>query len=194
MAFGKQVYKLLWGLSCKKQQNTQVVFVTNPECLEIMIALQKNPVSPGFPKRVKPCLNYTRKFNSEKNLNFLKLSNKIYKTKVRMSYYAYMKSFYEQIRNLRSSNPKIYWDILKRLDGNSTLKIPNDNMDDFYNHFAILFPQQAPPGPDLDLILAEEPNMILNRAITHDEVRYEIRNLSNNKASGSDQLINEFFK
>ena len=101
--------------------------------------------------------------------------------------------FISSLRNAKTANPKLYWDLLQ---GAKDKEIPI-SMQDLYEHFKDLSQNgyddpQGPPEPDFDQ--ASFDTSSLNDPFTEQEIFTCIKQLRNNKAAGCDSIVNEFIK
>ena len=99
---------------------------------------------------------------------------------------------HEKLRNFKTHKPKDYWKILNpkkhQKDNSITIK-------PLYDHFKALGDQ--PPSNQGNITvdsIPDEGDEILNNNFTIIELNKLINKLKNNKASGIDNLINEFLK
>ena len=102
----------------------------------------------------------------------------------------------DKLRNLKSSNPRIYWNLLSS-------KKPNEvkaNINDLLKHFKLLASneQECSNGVDTDKYGGdtdlEADDSMLNCEITEEEILKAIATLKNGKAGGTDCIINEYIK
>lgn len=138
------------------------------------------------------------KFNTEETKNALIHRSREYKKEVKKANAKHKRQFINNLRNLKSSNPKLYWNILQ---DKSKDKSPV-TLHDFYQHFKNV---SQNPGEtqhsfqDIDPHSSNPSNLnlnydSLNAPFTEDELLARIRNLKNGKAAGNDYIINEFIK
>ena len=140
-------------------------------------------------KRYKTEITRVNKRNAEKE----------YKRSISVNYSHHQAALQREIRHLRSSNPKEYWNVINREAGNG--RQFNDNNkpdpDTFVDHFDLLG-----NVPDSELMNGiNEPRnevnyntTVLNKRCVPEEVGKCITKLKNNKAGGCDLIINEFLK
>jgi hypothetical protein len=106
----------------------------------------------------------------------------------------------EELKNLKTSDPKEYWKILNR---GREKKQPDIPMEDLFNFFFNL--NTAPDLPTrkeehlnhepLDNVNFEQLNEGINTYISlTGKILSCIKKLKNNKASGEDHIINEYIK
>ena len=102
----------------------------------------------------------------------------------------------QKLRNLKSSNPRDYWKIIKKSNPSSS-KTCNVSIGPLFEHFEKLsFKKQYITNTFDPRTAAAEGtvNEELNSEFTYHEILLCIRKLQNNKASGIDQIINEYLK
>jgi hypothetical protein len=150
------------------------------------------------------CESMRKQFNRAKNedkrlksdgskYNRRRASND-YKMAVKKCKREYKNDFIKSLKMLKGKDPKEYWKLLTR---NSKGKETNDiTIDDFCNHFKNLSTVQTDGNDEsLDInSLTVNENVQLNKLFTEKEILFSINKLKNNKAAGSDNIINEFIK
>ena len=99
---------------------------------------------------------------------------------------------HEKLRNFKSDKPKEYWKILnpkkRQIDNSITIK-------PLYDHFKTLGEQSLSDEENITVDdIPDEGDGILNNNFTLIELNKLINKLKNNKASGIDNIINEFLK
>ena len=140
--------------------------------------------------------NQLKKLKSSEKDPSLKLESKKYKKFIRTKTNAYHKEFNKKLKNLKSTNPKEYWNILnKSSEGKqSASKI---SVECFANHFQKLGEVQNDTEDETNF----DPNNIvhsinedLNKDFFVTEIKLLISKLKSNKACGIDFIRNEFLK
>lgn len=96
------------------------------------------------------------------------------------------------IRNMKSTNPKTYWNFLNEQNQKFQAQMPD--CDTFLNMFKAMNENQCEEYCNIEGDNWDGNCSLLNDDITELEVRDCIKRLKNNKACGLDNLINEFFK
>ena len=98
-----------------------------------------------------------------------------------------------EIRNMRTNDPRKFWNILNK--NNANIK-PNEHpsCDDFVNMFKMFGNDNVNDNNDAVHVEPEVPNPALNNNIDVVEVQKCIHNLKSHKAHGLDHIINEFLK
>ncbi len=121
------------------------------------------------------------------------LLNKEYKKCLKKAFRQYKVDFNVKLRNMKSENPKVYWQMLK--DHRIEEKIPIESTE-FYEHFKKLNSATIDVQEEADVLQrgSHETNDVLNRTFTTDEIRKCINKLKNNKAYGLDLILNEYIK
>lgn len=129
---------------------------------------------------------------------------KEYRKFIKRTSRSYFKNLHKSLRQLKSSNPKQYWEILNK-GSHDVTKLGKIAIDTFYKHFKKLSQKDETLviDPDAD---SKEPddfnpqsvngqvNEEMNKPFTFDEVSKVVSKLKCNKACGIDHIINEFIK
>ena len=140
-----------------------------------------------------------RLFHTSKSteaLTKMKRNCKMYKLQLRSDYREFYQEFYNDLREMKSIKPQDYWRKLAMLEGSThkNVSISDKKWPIFVNHFTNLSSgSELPEKRNLRGDLHNENNEI-NKPIESNEVIKAVNSLSNNKACGMDQLINEYFK
>ena len=149
------------------------------------------------------CKKAKRKYNKARykytkqptatNKTTMNLACKVYKKKMIFYMKKYQKDNENKFRKLNKTDPKSYWKLLNRFK--HTEKDEQLDINVFYNHFKNINKRDENEYDDNTLFnnLEDEDHM-LNRPFTVTEIDKCIKNLKNSKASGSDNMINEFIK
>ena len=95
-----------------------------------------------------------------------------------------------KIRNLKSTDPGKYWNIIN--PRNKRAKIGNISMDAAWSHFKDLNKDDS----DISDVVIENSakNHIINEPFTIEEIRKHVKSLKSNKSPGIDLILNEFIK
>ena len=132
----------------------------------------------------------------EKNIAQNNFNQKFYAYKkfIKKAQRKHNKELQKHIRNLKSSDPKAYWNILnKSKDSNKTMG--NISLNVFMKHFKKL---SSSPIQDTDNVKQtftdESINVDINRLFSLDEILTVVKKLKNRKTSGIDCVVNEFLK
>ena len=139
--------------------------------------------------------NAYRGNKTETNYTLMKAASKTHKKQLAKSYNKYRKDLTKKLRDLKSSNPKDYWNVINKKSNDGLVKA---SVEAFRKHFSKL--NEAPDDHliqdtgDHGDILTGQVNEMLNKPITSAEILKVIRKLKNNKACGSDSIINEEIK
>ncbi|XP_063418981.1 uncharacterized protein LOC134701789 [Mytilus trossulus] len=105
----------------------------------------------------------------------------------------------DELRNISKKDTKALWKILNNLNDSKK----KDNNDDIslkalYDHFKILNETVETENDfeqDLEFdTLSDDVELFLNSPVTEDEIKKVVSNLKNGKASGSDEILNEYIK
>ena len=99
---------------------------------------------------------------------------------------------------MKKCKPKQYWDVINKKDS-SERKMGNISIQDFMSHFKELNQKckhsaEVNEESDDPREIIHSLNDEINRPFTVDELMPLLRKLQNNKASGMDNIINEFLK
>ena len=105
----------------------------------------------------------------------------------------YTKKFHDQIRCLKTRNPKEFWKINKEESSIHSQDTSPIVFTDFIEHFKKL--NKAPHLEEsVPHLLNTSTNENINQPFSLEEVKFGINQLKVNKAGGSDIILNEFFK
>lgn len=141
-----------------------------------------------------------KKYNvckSDLNKARMNLASREYKKELNKAYDQFQNQMTGEIRSVSKSNPKKFWDILRRCTNSkkSDIDVP---LKDLYEYF-----KEINRGDDTQLdfnpdeqndINSEISDRILNGKITAAEIERVVRKLHSNKASGLDFITNEYLK
>ena len=100
----------------------------------------------------------------------------------------------KKIDKLKSSNPKEYWKIINSGRKTGVPEIPTNIL---FDHFKGINSDSQYDQNEADLVDAQEFQVLneqINGPITEEEIFKAIKRLKNDKASGDDQIINEYLK
>ena len=139
--------------------------------------------------RIKNRLKKSKSFHDKAALNN---ETKAYKKFINKKSHIYNKNLHKKLRDLKSSKPKEYWNLL-----NSKKHKPNNSIsiNTLYNHFKIINNHINETETEFDASkISEEGDEALNNEFTTSEVNNLINKLKNNKSNGIDNIINEFIK
>ena len=129
---------------------------------------------------------------THENMKLLQSASKNYSKKLVCARTSYLANVNAKLRNLRSKNQKSYWKILNEA-GNSKYESADVNMiSEFYNHFKTLNCAMEGSEQLASDILDISP--VNDNPVSSDEIIYCIKKLRNNKACGTDGILNEFLK
>ena len=102
----------------------------------------------------------------------------------------------EKIRNLKTQNPREFWNILKSEANYKSTEIDCATFTEFIEHFRELNSDLMFSG-NVHSICDTSTSTIndaINQPFTIYEIKSSIKKLKNNKTSGVDNVVNEFFK
>ncbi len=131
---------------------------------------------------------------THENNSTLAAQSKAYKKQINLAFKQYHDELHKKLRNLKSKSPKDYWRILnKSSEGQSAMK--NLSVQVFHDHFKKLNRNE---GDNAETQADNPPSNLdtgsLNAPVSLDEVCKLSKGVKNNKASGLDNIINEFIK
>jgi exonuclease III len=138
---------------------------------------------------------YNLKPNADTKEN-LRTSSKTYKTQISKEYKLYHADLVNRIRNLKSSDPREYWTIVKDIEKNSKNDIEkNISIDVFTDHFRNLnCAEECDTGTNPSFVQEPHSGNPIDVPFTEKEILCVITNLKNNKACGMDRIVNEYLK
>ena len=133
-----------------------------------------------------------KKTKSPNDDETLKYAAKLYKHFIKTKVNQFNKNLHDKLRNLKNQKPKEYWNILNP----KKHKIDNSiDLNSLHGHFKTLNEQTNIDGRDITVNdIPDDADEILNNDFTIIELNKLINKLKNNKASGVDNIINEFLK
>ena len=97
----------------------------------------------------------------------------------------------KKLRNIQSTEPKVYWKYLKSLQQNTTNTHPTLNQ--LYDYFKNIN-QSDESQQHVPNTIIENTDDILNAKISSTEISKCIKNLKNGKAPADDSILNEYIK
>ena len=120
----------------------------------------------------------------------MKNEYKSYRKFINRKRHKFNKNLHKQLRDLKNSKPKEYWNLLNPKMRKRTNEI---GIKPLYDHFKILNDVINENSEDFDSNdISVEGDEELNKEFTHDEIIKLINKLKNNKSCGIDNAINEF--
>ena len=127
------------------------------------------------------------------NKNIMKRLNKEYKKSLKRARRSHQIDLNNKLRNLKCSDPKGYWKIIKGRHKQEELPIENNTM---YQHFKNLSQTAIDLEAERNVFEqgCEEYNLEINAPFSIDEIKKCIKKLKNNKAYGTDMILNEYLK
>ncbi len=130
--------------------------------------------------------------NSE-NRECMKVSEKNYKREMNKAIANHRRDLRKKLNNLKSTNTKEYWNLLRDKRSKVKPEVPIDIFHDFFKDLNSGFDDN---DDIINITLAEnhELNENINGEITEDEILKCVRQLKNGKASGDDLIVNEYIK
>ena len=159
----------------------------------------------GKPWFDNECLNRRKEYYRVKNqlkpvipadkVTLMKAEGKKYKKFINTKAKKYHKEFNKKLKNLKTSNPKEYWNILnKSTEGKKA--VSKISIECFAEHFRKLGEVQADNDEKIfnPTNINHSINEDLNDDFTPDEIKLLISKLKTNKACGIDSIRDEFLK
>ena len=137
-----------------------------------------------------------RKNRTNDNIEELKIFDKKYKKILDKNMNLYRKKMSKELRNLKSNNPKEYWQILNRGKKKTQPNIPTESLFEYFKELNSTPSENENStfSPNIDPYDVNCVTKDLNQKITQKEIIDCIKRLKNNKASGDDRVINEYIK
>ena len=134
--------------------------------------------------------NKYRRLRNNNNLQQLQQTGKDYKNEINKAVRKYKQQVIHKIRNLKSENPRDYWNIINNKNNSkTTAKV---SLEIFKEHFENLnYSHDNQNVTTLDFI---DSDSLLNDPFTTEEVNKLIAKIKNSKSPGTDQILNEFLK
>ncbi|OWF46235.1 RNA-directed DNA polymerase from mobile element jockey [Mizuhopecten yessoensis] len=135
------------------------------------------------------------KVNNPINKTNLNRASKVYRKTLNKNYRNYQEKLSSELRNTARMDSKKFWNILNKCDGSVKKGNADICITELYEYFKDL---NKSVYDDDDFELENPDNSIfddyLNGEITTDEIKFSLINLKNSKASGIDQILNEYLK
>ena len=144
---------------------------------------------------------YTKSKNTE-NKNSMNTLAKEYRKVLNVSFKAHREKCSNELRSLSKSDTKGFWKTLHKFSRKQK-ENPDIDLDTFYEYFKKLNAGEIDMSEDEDSVnvfdindICDNPiyDEILNGVITEQEIREAIQILKNNKAPGTDKILNEYLK
>ena len=136
--------------------------------------------------------------DKQRYLDSFRTKAKEYKKLIKSCKKSHERSFSDSLRNVKSANPREYWNLLNK--DKSKVKPSNKiSLDSFMEHFKNLSQIDRVDEENNDstfdpLSVNHSVNEDINREFTFDEVLSVTKKLKNGKASGIDNILNEYLK
>ncbi len=135
-----------------------------------------------------------RESKTEENLAEYRRVGKTYKKTINATKYQYRNQQTSEIKRLESDDPKKFWKLLNNMQADKGNPSPNIDVADFFQHFKDLNEALDDNAEEYNLDVGVVETAVLNKPISEDEVRKQIKLLRNGKAAGTDQILNEMIK
>ena len=133
------------------------------------------------------------RFNkNEANRAALNRTSKEYKKTMRQSYIKFKRFNIKKLRNMKSTNPKIYW----RIINGGKQDAVQASVENLFAFFKNTNSKNISDSSDPAFVRPENPqtNEQINMKITLTEIEKQLKSLKNNKSSGIDLVMNEHIK
>ena len=148
----------------------------------------------------KKCMSMKKSLNVEcpsgTHLHLFHEHVRKYKKLVLKTKKKYTKKFHTDIRSLKSRNPREFWKIISAESSNKS-SYSKIMFSEFVDHFREINEDPLFNGATSqshESMSELSTNDAINHEFTIMEIKSAIKLLKNNKASGADRIINEFFK
>ena len=136
--------------------------------------------------------NRFKRRQNEQNEEAFKSEYKSYRKFINKKRHNFNKNLHKKLRNLKSSKPKEYWNLLNPKIRKRTTDI---EIQPLHDHFKMINDVISQNNADFDSNnISVEGDEELNKDFTYAEIINLINKLKNNKSSGIDNIINEFIK
>ena len=99
----------------------------------------------------------------------------------------------QKLKSLKSNNPKEFWNIINKEEYNLQKKQDNIDKTTFADNFREMNAQNPNNKFTFDVNDILNNNSEINNPFTETEVAKEIKNLKNNKACGTDRILNKYY-
>lgn len=147
-------------------------------------------------RQKKQCYeNARRMYRSNKSvesLQYLKKCSKVYKKEINKLHRNSQKKFVAKIRDLKSNNPKEYWNIIGNKNSGKG-DLVDIGFEVLTEHFKALN-NSVGQNDNYQTPRGEMANVMLNSEFTLEELGLVVRKMKQGKAAGADGIINEFIK
>ena len=127
-----------------------------------------------------------RKNKTTTNSDQLKKNSKTYKITMQKAGKDFRKSFEQNIKNLKSTNPKQYWKILNYNKQNKNHTLPD--LTSLYDHFKTLNKNIDNP----EIPINNNTRSELDFEFSDEEILQAIKTLKKNKATGNDGVLSKY--
>ena len=117
------------------------------------------------------------------------------KKKKKKCYAKFQREFHSKLHNMKSTNPKEYWNILNNATNQKETPC-KASTETFMEHFRNLNQRNHEDGQETfdPCNINHSINERIHQPFTKEEIMSQIKRAKNNKSSGEDQIINEFLK
>ena len=136
--------------------------------------------------------NRLRKSKSPQDEETFKTQTKSYKKYLSIKRHMFNKNLHTKLRNLKSSKPKEYWNLLNPKKKNCNNDIGIESLHDHFKGINDVVNQEHADFNANNISV--EGDYDLNKDFSLTEIKKLINKLKNNKSCGIDNIINEFIK
>ncbi|KAK6196333.1 hypothetical protein SNE40_001576 [Patella caerulea] len=122
----------------------------------------------------------------------LKQNEFVYKRAIKNSISIYNVKIQDEMKTLRSKDPKQFWKIINRRDREINTDISLDILFQYFENINASKQRESETELNINYSVNDTDNDILNKPISRSEIYKSIKNLKNNKSPGEDLIINEY--
>ena len=139
--------------------------------------------------------NYHRRMKSADSYNTMVDSSRLYKKTLNKKLKSFHQDVNKKLKNLRSSDPKAFWNMLNKYSGDKKETITMISSQVFQEHFEKLNQSVFDDNYDFNIDAVPFNNTLLNSNFDVEEIKKAIKILKNNKSpSLFDNILNEYLK
>ena len=124
-------------------------------------------------------------------------ATKEYKRTVKFHKKQYNKLFCKRLRDIKTTDPRTFWKLLKGKQGPEMSQISLETMFEFFKKTNSSPNKEEHESDNVvqpQIVNVVDDQHILNRIITENEIQSCINRLKNHKAPGPDNILNEYIK
>ena len=196
-----------------QMNNIGIQSVTNELC-DLMLSCakvtfgrskRKKPIKHPIPNFSRSCQEAKREYynartkqrieKTHESYQNLISKSKLYRRAIKQHKNQVTIEFNNKLRTLKTSNPRMYWNILNKKSKTEQVEAPAEQL---YDHFKRLAEGTEEYMDAKDTTGIDPPQEMdteaLNAAITEEEIRKNVKSMKNRKAGGPDDIVNEYIK